>query len=35
MFVEAPRFLVFCMYGQGAYPGDVGSLECALHRIPE
>jgi hypothetical protein len=23
MFVEAPRLRVFCMYGQGTYPGDV------------
>ncbi|HLN03864.1 MAG TPA: hypothetical protein VK335_31550 [Bryobacteraceae bacterium] len=33
--IEAPGFLVLSVNGERANAGNVGSLQCALHRIPQ
>jgi len=35
MFVEAPRFFIFCVDSKGAYSGYVRCFERALHRVSQ
>ena len=35
MFVEAPRFFIFCVHCKSAYSGYVRCLQRALHRVSQ